>query len=61
MLILYDFAGLLGSDKKQNTSYDSTRGVSILIVAFPDHTHLLYEGGAVQIGCVTEIDLECST
>ena len=26
MLILYDFAGLLGSDKKQNTSHASTRG-----------------------------------
>ena len=29
-------------------------GVSISIVVFPDHTHLLYEGGAVQIGYVTE-------
>ena len=34
--------------------------VRILIVVFPDYTHLLFEGGTVQFGYVIEIDLECS-
>ena len=33
--------------------------VRILIVVFPDHTYLPFEGGTVQIGYVIEIDLEC--
>ena len=33
--------------------------VRIVIVVFPDHTHLPFEGDTVQIGYVIEIDLEC--